>query len=309
MTSSIQFWPVASQWAPLWYALLFFPKWWACVLYVLCFPTIFFFGKWAAMALIICGSLQLILFGGWRYHFNEDDTIHSSLRVLTLNAGEGLVELDLLDTFIRDASVDVIALQELPAEVDLDTILVPSDWSVLRREKLVVASRYPIEFVSLLSRSDIVEGRGYGLVYMTFDVLLPDRKMRIMNVHLETPRSGLEPFLNLDFDLENLRNNFRRRSYEVGIVAADAKHLGVSIVCGDFNMPEQSPLYRAYFSDYVNAFGARGTGLGATKYTSCYSVRIDHILISSSLKPLQVRVGSDLGSDHRPIVADLALIE
>jgi hypothetical protein len=289
--------------------MLFFPKWWAAVLFVLSLPATFYWGKLAFIALLVCASFQLMLYGGMRFHPMSSDSHLHSLQVMTLNAGEGLLDLAKLKSFILGGSVDLIAFQELPKEVAIDLILTPPDWFLLRCGKLVIASRYPVELVSSLERNDIVVGQGYGLVYMTFDVKLPGRPMRFMNVHLDTPRSGLEPFVHRDFDLENLRNNFRRRYHETTIVANDAKSMGVSVVLGDFNMPYESPLYQAYFGDYTNAFSASGNGFGSTKYTSWYSVRIDHVLLTSSLKPLQAKVGLDLGSDHRPLLVDLEFYE
>ena len=288
--------------------MLFLPKWWAAALCVISTPALYFWPKRALLALLLCGSLQCLLFTGWRFHFDGQESDVDTFRIVTLNAGERLIDLAQLGMFVNEGAVDLIAFQELAQGADLKQILGESEWFILRRDKLVVASRYPLEFVSALRRSDITEGESYGLVYLVFDVKLPDRSVRCMNVHLDTPRSGLEPFLNLDFDLQQLRNNFRGRYYETAITANHARDFGVSIILGDFNMPYESPLYQLHFGEYVNAFTQAGNGFGATKYTRWHSLRIDHVLHTSLCESLWASVGDDMGSDHRPLLVNLHFI-
>tara|TARA_B100001971_G_scaffold215183_1_gene259293 strand:- start:57395 stop:58408 length:1014 start_codon:yes stop_codon:yes gene_type:complete len=308
-TSTIQFWPATAQWAPIWYLLLFLPKWWAAALCVISTPALYFWPKRALLALLLCGSSQWLLYTGWRVHFERHERDVDTLRIVTLNAGERLIDLAQLSAFVNQNAVDLIAFQELAQDADLKQIFGQSEWFILRRGKLAVASRYPLGFETALRRSDITEGEVYGLVYMIFDVKLPHRSIRCMNVHLETPRSGLEPFLKRDFDLQKLRNNFRRRYHEASITANHARDLEVSIILGDLNMPYESPLYQLYFDEYVNAFTQAGNGLGATKYTRWHSLRIDHVLHTSLCESLRASVGDDLGSDHRPFLVDLHFID
>ncbi|WPJ97731.1 endonuclease/exonuclease/phosphatase family protein [Coraliomargarita algicola] len=308
LSATICWWPVYSGVAPLWYALLFFPKWWAGVLLVCAIPAIFYYGSRAIVVLMICAVLQVIYYSGMRFHPLAAQRSHS-LSVMTLNAGQSLVDLASLKSFLLETSLDVIAFQELSQDVAVDQILMSPDWYFLRRGQLVVASRYPVEYVASLRRSEIVEAGGYGLVYLVVDVILPDRNLRLMNVHLDTPRGGLEPLLHLTLDLNGLRNNFRRRYHEASIVADDMRRLGVSLALGDFNMPYESPLYQCFLGNYGNAFDICGNGFGATKYTSWHSIRIDHVLHTSEMKSMRAEVEESLGSDHRPLLVDLVFYE
>ena len=72
-------------------------------------------------------------------------------------------------------------------------------------------------------------------------------------------------------------------------------------------MPVESRIYRANWSSLRNAFSEAGQGWGTTKQTSWFGTRIDHILYSSAWRCRKAWVGPAMGSDHRPLIADLAL--
>ena len=80
------------------------------------------------------------------------------------------------------------------------------------------------------------------------------------------------------------------------------------VLAGDFNLTVDSPIYRNFWSVYQNAYSRTMFGYGHTKKTKInvfrYRTRIDHILSTSRLKPLQAWTGPDLGSDHLPLIAE-----
>ena len=82
------------------------------------------------------------------------------------------------------------------------------------------------------------------------------------------------------------------------------------ILAGDFNMPTQSSIYRHHWSAMCNAFSMAGLGLGYTEWPTIrswqFGIRIDHIVTGCSWRPVRCWVGPDLGSDHRPLLANLS---
>jgi endonuclease/exonuclease/phosphatase family metal-dependent hydrolase len=77
---------------------------------------------------------------------------------------------------------------------------------------------------------------------------------------------------------------------------------------GDFNMPTDSGIYQQFWSDFQDAHSKAGFGLGSTKKTRWFGIRIDHILAGSEWKILRSWVATPAqGSDHAPLVADLRL--
>lgn len=140
----------------------------------------------------------------------------------------------------------------------------------------------------------------------------PAGRFQLGMVHLETPREALENY----FDLSEIphqgpvtRANIQQREKESRL-AADWMTAGESlptIIAGDFNLPIESAIYRRYWSGYRDAFSQTGLGVGYTKYSRRIGARIDHILSSADVVPIRSFVGKDVGSDHRPLIADLVL--
>jgi vancomycin resistance protein VanJ len=128
----------------------------------------------------------------------------------------------------------------------------------------------------------------------------------LVNVHLETPRRGIEQF-RWGGEVRGLARNIlvrdagsRRTSQWVHQVAPDA------IVAGDFNLPPESAIFRRHWGGCGNAFSERGRGFGYTRILPKWSARIDHVLTCGpSWVAVFAVVGPDLGSDHLPVIVDL----
>jgi endonuclease/exonuclease/phosphatase (EEP) superfamily protein YafD len=82
------------------------------------------------------------------------------------------------------------------------------------------------------------------------------------------------------------------------------------ILAGDFNMPTESAIYRTFWAAYANAFSDAGWGFGYTEWPGMrrlpFGIRIDHILAGPGWHPLRCWVGPNIGSDHLPLIAELA---
>jgi len=81
------------------------------------------------------------------------------------------------------------------------------------------------------------------------------------------------------------------------------------IAAGDFNATiwhgSMRDLLGAGLTDAADAVGKglRGTWKGAR----LMETPIDHVLVTRQVRVLDVRVGTGAGSDHRPVIADLAI--
>jgi endonuclease/exonuclease/phosphatase (EEP) superfamily protein YafD len=138
-----------------------------------------------------------------------------------------------------------------------------------------------------------------------YDIETPSGLVHVVNLHLETPRKGLEPLrgtgdphvLAANTELRDLGSH-RIRGWVDGIQ-------GPLVVAGDFNTPVESAIYREHWGDLVNAFSAVGSGFGGSRMMGRYTTRIDHILLGPGWRPLRSELGPDLGSDHLPMIADV----
>jgi endonuclease/exonuclease/phosphatase (EEP) superfamily protein YafD len=79
-------------------------------------------------------------------------------------------------------------------------------------------------------------------------------------------------------------------------------------LAADFNITPWSPV----FADILEGSGLRDSSLGfgvAPTWLSrplFFGLPIDHILVSPDIKVKNRHVGPDVGSDHFPVIADLA---
>ena len=82
---------------------------------------------------------------------------------------------------------------------------------------------------------------------------------------------------------------------------------GSTIVMGDFNSTDGSP----YFREFLATTGLRDSRLGFGRQGSWpawspYKIAIDHALVSPDLAVVARRLGPSIGSDHFPLIVDLA---
>jgi endonuclease/exonuclease/phosphatase family metal-dependent hydrolase len=220
-----------------------------------------------------------------------------SVRVLTCNLGGGARPAALAE-LIATARPDIVAIQEgsvrsLPAE----------DWPKGWDLRTTVASRYPIRGIEKLNRDEL-GAKGF---VTRFDIETPGGIVHFFNLHLQTVREGLEAVRSGKWKgATALSANIALRERQSA--AASRWLRGVSgpvVIAGDFNMPADSDIYQQFWSSYCNAFSSAGLGYGYTRFTRWHGVRIDHVLTGPGWRCRRCWVGSDVGSDHLPVLAEL----
>lgn len=93
-----------------------------------------------------------------------------------------------------------------------------------------------------------------------------------------------------------------------GLVAQEA---GATILAGDLNMNQHHVWYRKLKSGGLdNCHEERGHGSATTWPIDgkLPEIRIDHVFHSDQIVCLAVHEGKGVGSDHRPVIADLAIL-
>jgi vancomycin resistance protein VanJ len=233
------------------------------------------------------------------------------LRVLTCNVEGSAFRLESLTRLIEELEPDVVALQEYTSPVEPRF---PSGWVTNHFGEFLIASRYPLGQPQYYPRPTarwVIE-----TPTVSYTIKSPMGTIRLFNVHLESPREGLQSLLSRHTLGEGpviIRQNTKRRHAESAQISEVAGKTDVpTILAGDFNMPLGSAIYRRDWSRWRDAFTVAGTGFGHTKITGpsllTYGMRIDHILSSAHWRCTACRVADDIGSDHLPLVADLVYI-
>lgn len=101
------------------------------------------------------------------------------------------------------------------------------------------------------------------------------------------------------------RRNAQLRQYATYV----SEQTGPVILAGDLNCTSWSP----YFKDLIRNSGLRDSrrGFGLQPSwpvgVSWLQIAIDHCLISPEIRVVDRRIGPDIGSDHRPVICDLAV--
>jgi endonuclease/exonuclease/phosphatase (EEP) superfamily protein YafD len=108
------------------------------------------------------------------------------------------------------------------------------------------------------------------------------------------------------------REGPERRAAQFAIAArlsAEAAD-GRTILAGDLNCSPWSPAFARLLREGRLADSAPGRGFATTWLSRIplFGLAIDHILIGNGIVVRERRVGPDVGSDHLPVIADLALV-
>jgi endonuclease/exonuclease/phosphatase (EEP) superfamily protein YafD len=223
------------------------------------------------------------------------------VRILTCNVDNVNLNVHALRGVLDDAKPDLVALQEWEDQHEA-VLFDPGEWHVRSGRGLCLGSRYPIQKVTAHP-----DEHNWRDICMGHELEIPVGSVHFFNIHLSTPREGLEAVLARRWhgvtDLE--ANTAMRMRESAGVSGWIGHSEGRIVIAGDFNTPADSVIFRQSWGRYTDAFAAAGFGLGYTKFTRWYGIRIDHVLLGAGWTCRRSWVGPDVGSDHRPLLADL----
>jgi endonuclease/exonuclease/phosphatase (EEP) superfamily protein YafD len=247
------------------------------------------------------------------------------LRVMTWNVKYGihgrLATLELINDIDRNKPA-VVLLQDAVGVLNGPLGEYFSTWNVRSNGQYIIASRLPLGKLQVLRIA--FPGEEHTCVRTRVQVGVT--AVTLYNVHLETPRWGLNAFRAtkrrpwyLPTAIQQLENNVEARLTQVRALQDYVRQeQGPVIVAGDLNSPDTSQVCATLRGAGLHdAFAEGGTGYGYTyghflllhrvPGFNCSWMRIDHIMMSSQLQSCRCRTGTGLASDHRPVIADLIL--
>jgi len=287
------------------YILLFFPRWWLLTYF---FVIIIL---WKYLSKIQRYTLPFLFAVALSYLdfqipeiFESNNHVHEEVKIVSVNLGEGS-KISALKMMIYYYQPDIILMQEI-TEKDIKTIT--TDYSFHDCVSgLCIVSQLPITKVGTLNRRVLNSWGDYAAVYK---LQVRDSIIDLVNVHLETPRSVLLDILKTGKLSPQSIEKDENRNLEANILNSILQRKNSILMAGDFNMPDDDPIYLSHFSWLNNAFNQYGFGFNYTQYINFHGIpflsfRIDHILFSDDLEMSDVKVLESLGGDHRPIMATL----
>jgi endonuclease/exonuclease/phosphatase (EEP) superfamily protein YafD len=224
------------------------------------------------------------------------------LRVLTCNTQGSHLDKARFRSLIEETGPDVVLCQEW-SEANALPVFGESGWHVYQGHGQCLASRHPLRLVRVLEGSAL-GGRG-ALVHCEWAT--PRGSVQLVGLHLASPREGIEAVLGRKFaGVPDLEANIARRRHESEVARNWVDEIrGPLLLAGDFNLPDDSAIYARYWSEFSDAFQGAGLGWGYTKYTRLFGARIDHVLAGPGWRFRRCWVGPDVGSDHRPVIAEV----
>ena len=199
---------------------------------------------------------------------------------------------------IRESGADVVALQEV-SPLNLDGLEASGALESFPYQCVdprpdhfgtAVFSRLPLE--------DVEPWQAAGLPVPRMTVVVDDRRVRLYNVHVRAPMRRGWP--------EQWRAQLAQ------LARARAAERGPVVMAGDFNATSGHHSFRALLDAGLrDAHVERGRWWATTWRPDLLLVpplaRLDHVLVSPEVGVLEVWEGKGAGSDHRPVIADLAL--
>lgn len=237
------------------------------------------------------------------------------IRFMTYNINGGK-NAEALKQIILDENPGVILFQESSSDFLRDFQTSFPAWNIRANDDLMIASVYEVSDFERVDLPKLSNDKWKRPAYVRAVVNDGKSSFAVYNTHLSTPREALNALRHLEAGFyEQIKLNIRDRENQSNwLAAAVSKEKLPFILGGDFNAPEKSMILYPFFKlGLKNTFSERGFGFGYTKghdiQLGISYARIDHIFFSDGWRPISSQAGSSLGSDHRPMLADVSLIE
>ena len=220
----------------------------------------------------------------------------SRVRLMLANVYLGNSDYDALVSAVHDESPDVLVLEEVtrPWWVHLDALRAEYPYYNALPKRggsgIVLFSRLPLDEVEILTFDEPAWPGMFARVEVG------GRPVSVLALHPPTPMR---------------RDKFQARNLQVAAAAARLRATpGPKILVGDLNTTPWSP----YFADLVRDAGLDDPRLGSGIWPTwpmpmpaLLRIPIDHCLTSDDVRVESIRTGGRTGSDHRPLVVDLAI--
>jgi endonuclease/exonuclease/phosphatase (EEP) superfamily protein YafD len=223
-------------------------------------------------------------------------------RIMTLNMHYANTAPKALENQILLDWPDVVAVQEWRG-AEATSLRKEPEWHIHSNPRLFLASRHPIRKTVELGDNSM----GEHASAVRYELETPLGVVHVINLHAATTRRGFSDALrDSSKGPAEIRANSMRRRQQLAFIAREAAALdGPVLIMGDFNTPPESPIFDEVLHGYTDAFAAAGWGWGYTFVGAKTTVRIDHILAGRGWGVAACRVGPNVGSPHRPVLADL----
>lgn len=288
-------WPVA--------LVAFLPQWlWLVIPAALAGASAACRLRWAVAGNVALLVASAPLLAGWAWPMHRAAEGPASLTVLTWNVHNQFQHLEELQRAVAAYHPDLVCLQEA-RDPAFDRLL--PGWDSVDAIGLKLYARQALQMQAGPVQLRAVATRPW----LAAKVTVQGRQMNVLGVHVTTNQEGLRVWHRLGSLRAFLEHAQLSRALQLGAIARTASPAEPLLVLGDFNTPPLSPLHRMLQWRLTDSYAACGHGLGLTYVARrrIPSWRIDYVWCGNGLQPVSCRVGRAGPSDHRPVIAELAL--
>lgn len=270
----------------------------AIVLLLLTVPFGGAIARVAALALAVACAAPFIMLPS-----RPDSAAGEKIRILTANLYIGNPDPAPFVALLTHTQPDIVVTEETRlrfVEAVRGSGLYPfeTEGELSTADDKKVFSRYPIREYQQLND---LPGHKIGRHPMRLVIETPAGPVVVYAIHPDTPRS-YEQWLDRNAYFERLATAVRGEAEGTPVVLA-----------GDWNMPAYSTFFRDFFAETGYRFARPGLWLPVTRFATrlarfgYFGSTIDHVAVSPQIRVTDWKRGSDIGSNHLPVIVDLAL--
>lgn len=237
-----------------------------------------------------------------------------SVRLLTWNVWFGAGDNDALARVLAEQHPDLVVFEAAAHPADVVLQRAPFEkFYYLHEDQFAVASRFPLR---VADKGTLVSAPIHR-PWVRFEVDSPLGTLQLFAVHPHSARGilnlrhgGLRHLLAAgpSGDPEGTLRFLDEQLRETGEAALAMGPL--TVLAGDFNVPDGGALLRRRFAGLRDAFAEEGSGFGYTFPVNgrwLPWMRLDRVLLGAGLQAVHVEVPATAASDHAPLIVDLAL--
>jgi endonuclease/exonuclease/phosphatase (EEP) superfamily protein YafD len=251
----------------------------------------------AAALCLACLLAHLVPLAPYLLSRPGPSTTTPPLRVLTANLHGRNADVAKFAALIAHEQPDVVVLTEVPRNfASVAAGLTPSyPHTIMERPgaafEVIVLSRWPIK------QRQVNRGVGQSLPVVSAEVCSPVASAgcaAVIGLH------GARPF--------GRGVHLRNAQLALAVRVAAARGDEPVILVGDLNLTPWAPTFAALLEagNLRDASTVRGLTATWRSRHPLFGLLIDHVLVNQKVTVVASRIGPDIGSDHLPVIADLA---
>lgn len=246
-------------------------------------------------------------------NFSSDKKETADLKVVSLNAKNGLFGTKNIESFVDAQDADIVLLQEYGGkkEYHFNNLKQGEDSPIIS-----IFSKHKIISQKQLINSDYEYNNAYAA---QTDIEIRGKVYRIINMYLQ-PFKFEKSMVKLDGsseqDEEKLKNivkrlipTFKMHQEQIQPIKNSIETSPYPVIlAGDFNSVPNSYEYYQLVDQLQDAFVEAGRGSATSFHDYKFPIRIDYIFTSKSIQPISYKVDRSVKiSDHYPVVATFKL--